>query len=63
MYFSEESMKKYTENDVIRIIFLIMAIKDGKTIQAPNGNGGWVDCKDLIIKDIMTNFKQYRIKD
>lgn len=56
-------MKKYTENDVLRIIFLIMAIKDGKTIQAPNGNGGWVDCKDLIIKDVMTNFKQYRVKD
>lgn len=56
-------MKKYTENDVLRIIFLIIAIKDGKTIQTPNGNGGLVDCKDLIIKDVMTNFKQYRVKD
>jgi len=56
-------MKKYTENDVLKIIFLIIAIKDGRTIQTTNGNGGWVDCKDLIIKDIMTNFKQYRIKD
>ena len=56
-------MKKYAEFEVLKIIFLIMAIKDGKTIQTPNGNGGWVDCEDLIIKDIMTNFKQYRIKD
>lgn len=41
---------------------IIQAIADGKffTLQTPNGKGGWVDCKDVTVVDLLKY--TYRIK-
>lgn len=55
-------MKNFTEEEVIRIISLTQAIKDGKKIETPNGNGGYVEVKDISVNDLLQHFKKYRIK-
>ena len=54
LYFSKE--------DVLKIISLMQAITDGKTLQASNGNGGWVDVLEPTVNDIILYFNTYRIK-
>ena len=53
--------KTFTEKEVIDIISLVEAIKDGKKIETPNGKGGYVEVKDIIVNDLLQHFKKYRI--
>lgn len=53
---------EFTKEDVIKIISLMQAVVDGKTIQAPNGNGGWIDVKEVLVNDLLYYYKSYRIK-
>lgn len=53
---------EFTREDVIKIISLMQAVVDGKTIQAPNGNGGWIDIKEVLVNDLLLYYKSYRIK-
>ena len=53
----------FSREDVIKIISLMQAIADGKTLQAPNGKGGWVDIKEsVMVNDLLLYFDTYRIK-
>lgn len=52
----------YSDKDVVKIISLTQAVTKGKTLQTQNGNGGWVDVKDLIVNDLLLYFDRYRIK-
>lgn len=53
----------FSREDVIKIISLMQAIADGKTLQAPNGKGGWVDIKETVmVNDLLLYFDTYRIK-
>ena len=52
----------FSKEDVIKIISLMQAIADGKTLQAPNGNGGWIDIKEVMVNDLLCYFNVYRIK-
>ena len=53
----------FSRKDVIKIISLMQAIADGKTLQIPNGNGGWVDIKETVtLNDLLLYFDTYRIK-
>ena len=54
--------KTFTEKEVIDIISLVEAIKDGKKLETPNGKGGYVEVKDIIVNDLLQYFKKYRIK-
>lgn len=54
--------KIYTENEVIKIISLVQAIKDGETIQTPTAKGGYIDCREITVNDILLYFSNYRIK-
>ena len=53
----------FSREDVIKIISLMQAIVDGKTLQTPNGKGGWVDIKETVmVNDLLLYFDTYRIK-
>ena len=54
--------KTFTEKEVIDIISLVEAIKDGKKVETPNGKGGYVEVKDISVNDLLQHFKKYRIK-
>lgn len=53
----------FTREDIIKIISLMQAIVDGKTLQTPNGNGGWIDVKETVmVNDLLLYYNTYRIK-
>ena len=52
----------FTKEDVVKIISLMQAIVDGKTLQTSNGNGGWCDVKEVMVNDLLCYFNVYRIK-
>lgn len=52
----------FTKEDVVKIISLMQAIVDGKTLQTLNGNGGWIDVKEVTVNDLLCYFNVYRIK-
>ena len=53
----------YTESEVLNVMKLLKASCEGKTLQTPNGKGGWIDCntENIIFYDLLRF--EYRIKE